>query len=262
MCACVRGYVSVSVSVPSASVCESAPRTPNPALWGFRSRVPRTESFPAADFNVLAPAVFAPKVGRLQWVQSAVPRVRAPRHTQLEQSHRGNPDGVSEPRGHPAGLGWLRPASPSSQSALFEIELCSFASVCERGNRCFPFYRDSAQPLSSAWPLSSVQNYLERATWFIRRLQDPGLGASLSLSPKRAFQSANSRCFCSPRFGPPGPVGGMEPASPNFDPEGPGNCRMPRFPEALAGCLHREVERESSPSRHREGAVPSGREGA
>lgn len=67
---------------------------------------------------------------------------------------------VTAPRS-PAGIqgAQLHPTSPSSQFALFQIVLCSLPSTGERGNLCFAFYG----PSSPVRPLSSVQNYLQRA---------------------------------------------------------------------------------------------------
>lgn len=134
------------------------PPHPLPALRGKRSWM-RAGLSPSLG-QVVIPVVFAPKVGRFQWVQSAVPCVRAPRHTQRQQSYLAEPRRrLGAPRA-PSGPGLaassvLRPASPSSLSALFEIELCFLPSTRERGNGCFPFHLASAHPLSLARPLSS-----------------------------------------------------------------------------------------------------------
>lgn len=61
--ACVRGCVSVSLCVSVRKCVNSHPRT-----RGVRSLIPRTESFPPADFNSLALLVFASRVDGLQWV--------------------------------------------------------------------------------------------------------------------------------------------------------------------------------------------------
>lgn len=205
-----------------------------PALWGVR----RTHAFPPADVGFSAPVVFAPKVGRLQWVSQQSPRAGS----SPPSASANLPCGIVKASRSLADIqrawGWLRPASLlPSQSAFFEIQLCAFPSTGERGSRYFPFYLASSHPLVPC-PATVLSPELSREspTRLIRRLQGPGPGAGLSLPSKCVLPIANGHLFLLP----PLPslcqalMEGQELASPNFDLGGPGNCRMQRFPETLA----------------------------
>lgn len=162
-----------------------------------------------------------------------------------------NREGVWEPRGQPADPGWQRPASPSSLSALFEIELCFLPSTRERGNGCFPFHLASAHPLPLARPLSSVQNDLGRAP---RGSPDDSRPLAMAQVCPRP-QSAPSRapiatCFCSLPIALPGLERRAGRCKPGFPSRRAWGRRMPgfrrRWRTARIGRRRRRVSQEGS----------------
>ena len=205
-----------------------------PALWGARSWKRRTHAFPPADVNFSAPVVFAPKVGRLQWVSQQSPRAGS----SPPSASANLPCGIMKASRSLAGIqrawGWLRPASLLPSLLFLKFSSAPFPPPGKEGAVTFLSTLLLLILLSPARPLSSVHNYLERAP-----LGSFGDYRGLALPSKCVLPIANGHLF----LPPPLPslcqalMGGQELASPNFDLGGPGNCRMQRFPETLAECL-------------------------